>query len=232
LARESRRREAGRAGNRRDHVTVYCWVQRFTPLLAEAARPWRHAVDDRWQVDETYVKVGGTWRHLYRAIDGHDPVIYVLLSSRRYGGAARRFFVSALAVSPSPPAEVVTDKAPTFVGVLADLVPLAFHNVERYANNRIEADEGRLKADRTAAVILAGHAFVQNIHRGHYELGVDAPVARRVARPSPSWPWRCENTPFHGGAPPSRSKQCNRALPGGCRRVPDVGGIDAGNGKG
>jgi transposase len=45
-----------------DHVTVYCWVQRFTPLLAEAARPCRHAVGNRWHVDETYVKVAGRWR--------------------------------------------------------------------------------------------------------------------------------------------------------------------------
>ena len=42
-----------------DHVTIYRWVQRFTPLLADAARPCRHAVGDRWQVDETYVKVAG-----------------------------------------------------------------------------------------------------------------------------------------------------------------------------
>ena len=52
-----------------DHVTVYRWVQRFTPLLAEAARPCRHAVGDRWQVDEAYVKVAGRWRYVYRAID-------------------------------------------------------------------------------------------------------------------------------------------------------------------
>jgi hypothetical protein len=39
-----------------DHVTIYRWVQRFTPLLADAARPCRHLVGDRWQVDETYVK--------------------------------------------------------------------------------------------------------------------------------------------------------------------------------
>ena len=52
-----------------DHVTVYRWVLRFAPLLAEAARPCRHAVGDRWQVDETYVKVAGRWRYVYRAID-------------------------------------------------------------------------------------------------------------------------------------------------------------------
>src|SRR5215208_1849311 len=45
-----------------DHVTIYRWVLRFTPLLADAARPCRHAVGDRWQVDETYVKVAGRWR--------------------------------------------------------------------------------------------------------------------------------------------------------------------------
>jgi transposase, IS6 family len=49
-----------------DHATVYRWVQRFTPLLAEAARPCRHAVGDRWRVDETDVKVAGRWRYVYR----------------------------------------------------------------------------------------------------------------------------------------------------------------------
>src|SRR5712692_192844 len=43
-----------------DHVTIYRWVQRFTPLLVEAARPSRHAVGDRWLVGETYVKVAGS----------------------------------------------------------------------------------------------------------------------------------------------------------------------------
>src|SRR2546425_5425465 len=52
-----------------DHVTVYRWVQRFTLLLADAARPCRHAVGDRWYVDETYVKVAGRGRYGYRAID-------------------------------------------------------------------------------------------------------------------------------------------------------------------
>ena len=58
-----------------DHVTVYRWVVRFTPLLAEAARPCRHQVGDRWQVDETYVKVAGRWRYVYRAIDQAGQVI-------------------------------------------------------------------------------------------------------------------------------------------------------------
>src|SRR5512132_2573158 len=44
-----------------DHVTVYRWVQRFAPEFAEAARARQHIIGDRWHVDETYLKVGGTW---------------------------------------------------------------------------------------------------------------------------------------------------------------------------
>ena len=51
-------------GVRVDHVTIYRWVQRFTPLLIDAARPCRHAPGDRWFVDETYVKVAGRWVYL------------------------------------------------------------------------------------------------------------------------------------------------------------------------
>ena len=86
---------------------------------------------------------------------------------------------------------MVTDKAASYVGVMYDLVPGAFHNVEQHANNRIEADHGRLKArlrpmrglksDRQAAVIVGGHAFVQNLRRGHYELGVEAAASTRIA---------------------------------------------------
>jgi transposase, IS6 family len=71
-----------------DHVTVYRWVQRFTPMLAEAARPCRHAVGDRWGVDETYVKVAGRWRYVYRAIDQFGQVIDVFMSTRRDAAAA------------------------------------------------------------------------------------------------------------------------------------------------
>ena len=60
-----------------DHVTVYRWVQRFTPLLGDAARFARHSPGDRWFVDETYVKVNGVWRYVYRAVDQYGQVIDV-----------------------------------------------------------------------------------------------------------------------------------------------------------
>jgi IS6 family transposase len=75
--------------------------------------------------------------------------------------------------------------------VLDELLPAAWHRTDRYANNHIEADHGRLKArlrpmrglkqDRSARIIIAGHALVQNLRRGHYELSVEEPTNRRVA---------------------------------------------------
>jgi IS6 family transposase len=171
-------------------VTVYRWVQRFTPLLVDAARPCRHSVGGRWFVDETYVKVAGVWRYVYRAVDQHGRVIDVYVSGRRDIGSARRFFTTVLAVHREP-VDVVADRAPALANVIVDLLPAAMHTTEQYENNWIECDHGRLKArlrplrglktDRTASVVVRGHAFVQNLRRGHYELGVDAAPRSRVA---------------------------------------------------
>jgi len=89
-----------------DHVTIYRWVQRFAPEFAEAARARRHLVGDRWHVDETYLKVGGTWRYLFRAIDQFGQVIDVFLSPRRNREAARRLFVQAISRTRVSPTEV------------------------------------------------------------------------------------------------------------------------------
>jgi IS6 family transposase len=174
-----------------DHVTIYRWVQRFTPLVIDAARPCRHSVGDRWFVDETYVKVAGVWRYVYRAVDQHGQVIEVLVSKRRNVAAATRFFETMLA-GRELPSEVTTDLAAPLLRVVDDLLPEVLHDTSQYGNNRIECDHGRLKArlrpmrglrtDRTATVVIRGHAFVQNLRRGHYELGVEARHERlRVA---------------------------------------------------
>jgi transposase-like protein len=93
-----------------DHVTIYRWVQRFTPELIDAARPRRHVTGDRWFVDETYLKVAGQWVYLYRAIDQHGQVIDVLASPKRDLAATRRFFARALNAARRP-TEVTTDRA-------------------------------------------------------------------------------------------------------------------------
>jgi transposase-like protein len=106
-----------------DHVTIHRWVLRFTPLLADAARPCRHAVGSRWQVDETYVKVAGRWRYVYRAIDQFSQVIDVFVSARRDATAARRFFDQAISATRVTPIEVSTDQAPVYPAVLGELLP-------------------------------------------------------------------------------------------------------------
>ncbi len=90
------------------------------------------------------------------------------------------------------PSEVVTDAAPVYPAVLEGLVPAAWHHVEQYANHRIAADHGQLErrlrpmrglqTEQTAQVVIAGHAFVQTLRRGHYELGTEAPSAKWVPR--------------------------------------------------
>ncbi|MGH2659169.1 MAG: IS6 family transposase [Actinomycetota bacterium] len=178
-------------GTQVDHVTIYRWVQRFSPEFAEAARARQHVVGDRWHVDETYVKVGGTWRYLFRAIDQLGQVIDVFLSPRRNGAAAWRFFAQAIGRTRISPTEVTTDRYRAYPRVLDQLLPAAFHRMKVHANNPIETDHGRLKArlrpvrglkrDRTARVIVAGHAFIQNLRKGFYDLGTDVPPASRLA---------------------------------------------------
>jgi transposase-like protein len=173
----------GERGIEVDHVTIYRWVQRFTPLVIEAARPSRHSVGDRWFVDETYVRVAGVWRYVYRAVDQHGQVIDVFVSKRRNVPAATRFFETMLA-GRDRPREITTDLAAPLLRVVDELLPDVLHDTTQYANNLIECDHGRLKSrlrpmrglrtDRTASTVIRGHAFIQNLRRGHYELGVDA----------------------------------------------------------
>ena len=172
-----------------DHVRLYRWVQWFTPLLIDAARPCRHAPGDRWFLDETYVKITGRGVSLYRAIDQSGQVIDVLVSQKRDLRATGRFFTRALEHNPRP-TEVSTDRAPAYPRVLDELLPAACHVTEPYANNPVEADHSRLKARlrpirgltrlRSTRALGTRHAFGQTLRRGHYELGVDADPGHRL----------------------------------------------------
>ena len=113
----------------------------------------------------------------------------MLVSTRRDAAAAQHLFTGALRRGPAP-VKVVTDRAPVYPGVLDGLVPAARHVTDRYQNNLVEADHGRLKARlrpmrrlkrlRPARIISAGHAFVQNLRCGHYVRTTDLPVHDRI----------------------------------------------------
>ena len=83
-------------------VTAYRWVQRFTPLLIDAARPLPACSRRSVVVDETHAKVAGLWVYLYRAIDQFGQVIDVLVSQKRDLEATRRFSSQALDHGPQP----------------------------------------------------------------------------------------------------------------------------------
>jgi transposase-like protein len=114
----------------------------------------------------------------------------VYASTRRDTETARRFFQRARKATGVAPVEVITDRAPTYPRVLDEMWPAAWHHVERYANNRVEADHaqlkrwlrpmGGIKTMTGLRVLAAGHAFVQNLRRGHYEIAADQPRNRRL----------------------------------------------------
>ena len=111
-------------------------------------------------------------------------------SKRRDTVAARGFFTAALR-DHGQPGEVVSDRAAALAKAIGELAPDALHTTVQYANNRVEADHGRLKArlrpmrglkrDRTASVVIKGHAFIQNLRRGHYEICTETTPVQRIA---------------------------------------------------
>jgi transposase-like protein len=135
------------------------------------------------------VKVAGRCRYVYRAIDQFGQVIDPCFRpARREGGPP-------VLRARHPHHENDADggrhrQAGAYQVVLEEQLPAAWHRTDRYANNHIECDHGRLKSrlramrglkqDRSAGVVTAGHGFVQNLRRVHHELAVEEPVARRV----------------------------------------------------
>ncbi len=75
-----------------DHTTVWRWVQRYAPEINKRMRPHLKMSGTSYRLDETYVKVGKTWKYLYRAVDSAGQTIDFMLSARRDVSAAKRFF--------------------------------------------------------------------------------------------------------------------------------------------
>ena len=78
-----------------DHSSVSRWAIKFLPLLEKVFRKRKRAVGASWRMDETYIKVNGQWKYLYRAVDKEGATIDFLLRARRDTAAATRFFEKA-----------------------------------------------------------------------------------------------------------------------------------------
>ena len=159
-------------------------VQRYAPEIEKRVRPYQGHRSGSWRVDETYVRVGGRWRYLFRAVDKHGRLIVSMLSGRRDTGAAYRFLRKALRVmSDHPPSSITTDKLASYPrairrlqneGLLSEDVE---HRTSKYLNNIIEADHGALKRMirptrgfqrmKTASPTLKGFEVMRMVRRDH-----------------------------------------------------------------
>jgi transposase-like protein len=82
-----------------DHTTVYRWLQADAPELEKRCKPYLRPTNDSWRVDETYIELKGEWKYLYRAVDSLGNTLDLMLSAKRDGRAAERFFRKALKAS-------------------------------------------------------------------------------------------------------------------------------------
>ncbi|MDH1321612.1 IS6 family transposase, partial [Enterobacter bugandensis] len=166
-----------------DHSTLHRWVIRLVPLLDKAFRRRKRTVGRRWRMDETYIKVKGQWKYLYRAVDTAGHTVDFLLTAKRDAAAALHFFRKAIRQHGEP--EVVTiDKSGANTAALATLnVGKAEEETitirqSKYLNNLVEQDHRNIKrrirsmlgfkSFRRAQTILAGIELIHMIRKGQF----------------------------------------------------------------
>jgi len=134
------------------HTTIHRWVQRYAPELEKRCRPHLRPTNNSWRVDETYIKIKGKDRYLYRAVDSTGQTLDFLLTAKRDASAAKRFLRKALkAVHNQEPRVINVDKNaayPKAIDELKEKKELS-KGVElrqnKYLNNRIEQDHRFIK---------------------------------------------------------------------------------------
>jgi transposase-like protein len=182
-----------------DPSTLFAWVQHFTPLYEEAARPHHQRVGGRWSLDETYGRIAGHWCYVFRAIDEEGQVLNVYVSATRDTAAATAFLTRAVASTGVTPYAAITDRAPIYPPAFACVVPEIEHSTGKMIQQRIERDhqhlKGRYRCMRgfqtipCAQVVCEGHGFMRNLRDGFYRLGLPLgdPRVRQAPRLVQAW---------------------------------------------
>jgi len=167
-----------------DHSTVHRWAIKLLPVLEKAFRRSRRKTGRSWRMDETYIKVRGQWKYLYRAVDKAGDTVDFLLRAHRDKAAARRFFEQAVERNGSPE-KVTIDKSGSNVAALEAM------NVGRrkrivvrqvkYLNNIVEQDHRAIKRRtrpmlgfkdfRCARILLSGIELMHMISKGQMKDG-------------------------------------------------------------
>jgi putative transposase len=158
-----------------DHSTVHRWAIKLLPVLEKAFRRCKRAVGKSWRMDETYVKVRGEWKYLYRAVDKDGNTVDFLLRARRNKAAAQRYFEKSIQQN-GVPETVTIDKSGANLAALHAVnaerdTPIKIRQV-KYLNNMVEQDHRAIKRRirpmmgfkdfRCARIILSG---IETMHR-------------------------------------------------------------------
>ncbi|MDW3651877.1 MAG: IS6 family transposase [Bacteroidia bacterium] len=172
-----------------DHTTIYRWVQRYAPELEKQMRWYKKfSFSGSWRVDETYIKVKGVWKYLYRAVDKYGRTIDFYLSHTRNTKAAKRFLQKAIKGLKEweQPYVINTDQNSTYgkaIKMLKEehrLSASTEHRKAKYLNNIVEADHGKLKrlikptlgfkSMKTAYATIKGFETMRMFKKGQFDL--------------------------------------------------------------
>ena len=133
------------------HSTILRWIQHYGPIFAKEIRYYTRPTGGTWRVDETYIRVRGKWKYLYRALDQRGGTIDFLLTHRPSAKSAKQFLRKALLQAGRCPNSINTDKNPAY-GIAIEKLKKAKilkksleHQQVKYLNNIIESDHRRVK---------------------------------------------------------------------------------------
>src|SRR4051794_5980533 len=155
-----------------DHSTLNRWVLAYAPLIERRLRTFREPHCGSVRIDETYIKIRGQWRYLYRAIDKHGTPVDFLLTAKRDLDAAKRFFRMMLEDEPLlSPDRIGTDGAGAYPPAIAAARKDGLRTPLHYVTKHLQRETGAATAHLAAYAGVCGRA-----PRG----GVGLPVLGRV----------------------------------------------------
>ena len=157
-----------------DHSTLNRWVLKYSPEIDKRIRPYLQTTNDSWRVDETYVKVKGVWKYLYRAVDSEGNTLDFMLSAKRNGKAAERFFRKVLKATHTQCPRVITvDKNAAYPKAIKTLKgdetlsETTQLRQKKYLNNIIEQDHRAIKRLTNAGMGFKSFNTARRTLRGY-----------------------------------------------------------------
>jgi putative transposase len=166
-----------------DHSSINRWAIRFLPLIEKMARKHKRPVGGSWRMDETYIKVKGVWKYLYRAVDKQGRTVDFLLTAKRDMATAKRFFDKAMEAN-GDPNKVAMDNSGANKAAMDAInagreVPILVRQI-KYINNIVEQDHRAIKrvtrpmlnfkSFRSAGSVLAGIELMHMIRKDQFAI--------------------------------------------------------------